>query len=212
MINLKYALVGAPTSGKTSVMLELKQMVNPDSHMSVIFIDELASIFLDIPHELKEEDNKILRQLRIFHMQLYIEELITNAYQAENRDLLLLTDRGIADLAVFLNQNEIQKYFTVEERNKVYTNYDRIFYFDIASKERILETISSNPVRLESSCNDILEMDSLTSKAWSKYECMDVIPQQPTVKAKAILTAKLINKYAGCEAFVIQNEASESSV
>jgi len=87
----------------------------------------------------------------------------------------------------------------------MYSNYDHIFYFNIASESRVLETISSNLVRQEKSYMEISKLNELTYDVWSKYPSIDVIPQQPTVKDKAMLTARRINEYVGEDIFIIND-------
>ena len=123
----KIALVGPPGSGKTSVLTELKTMVNPQSDILIDFLPELATIFLyNLPEELKRADHVVLRQLRLFRMQVFLEEKITAIRRAEGRSSILITDRGIADAAVYLTCTQIDFAFTEKECDKMYSNYDRV--------------------------------------------------------------------------------------
>lgn len=202
----KIALVGPPGSGKTSVLTELKTMVNPQSDILIDFLPELATIFLyNLPEELKRADHVVLRQLRLFRMQVFLEEKVTAIRRAEGRRSVLITDRGIADGAVYLTRTQLEFAFTKEECEKMYSNYDRVLLFEGSPQSRIADILSSSSVRQEENYAKIVELERKTKEVWGKYgDRLDIIPQQDTVHAKAQYVAEKINQYIGSDVFYIE--------
>ena len=204
--HLKIALVGPPGSGKTSVLEELKTMVNPRSDILVDFLPELATVFLyNLPEELKRADHVGLRQLRLFRIQVFLEEKVTAIRRAEGRRSLLVTDRGLADAAVYLPRKQLEFAFTKEECEKMYNNYDHVLLFEGSPQSRIDGILSSSSVRQEKNYGEISQLERKTQEVWGKYgDRLDIIPQQDTVNAKAQYVAEKINQRVGSDVFYIE--------
>lgn len=196
----KIAFVGAPTSGKTTVIEGLEKLYNNECECKLDIIPELGSIFFrDISSQMLERDDVCLRQIRMYRIQLLLEERVSAA-RAEVPSVMLC-DRGIADLLVYLTDEQVKDSFTDSELEVLYKNYDSVYYFDVGGIEDIRSAMSSNPSRIERDAEQIYEMAKKTYAAWAPSPCFHVVRRCESVEEKIKKVALALNNECGCELF-----------
>jgi thymidylate kinase len=189
------ALAGCPTSGKSSVLRMLRELPTNED-IKVIFLDETATVFLhNRPAAVSALDSQLLRQHYILHAQMHAESiLLENA--AEDKPMLLITDRGAVDAMVYLSDDEFPIFGIAPE--KLYARYDHIVFLKGDAQNFCDDETTT---RLESDYEQIAALGRRSYEIWSKHPSFTVIEQQKTVEEKTKLVTEKINELMGMNVF-----------
>lgn len=196
----KIVFVGGPTSGKTSVINGLKKALNDKCDINVDFVDELGTLFfMNVPGELLERDDVCLRQIRLYRMQLMIENKISEI--RGDTPSIMICDRGIADLRAYLTPSQIELSFTPDELALLDKNYDSVYFFASGGADTAQNLLSENPARIERDGAEIYALSKKTFDAWSSCPNFHYIERYDTVDERTRTVASLINGELGVEVF-----------
>lgn len=196
----KIVFVGGPTSGKTSVINGLKKALNDKCDINVDFVDELGTLFfMNVPGELLERDDVCLRQIRLYRMQLMIENKIAEI--RGDSPSIMICDRGIADLRAYLTPSQIELSFTPDELALLDKNYDSVYFFASGGADTAQNLLSENPARIERDGAEIYALSKKTFDAWSSCPNFHYIERYDTVDERTRTVASLINGELGVEVF-----------
>ena len=128
-----------------------------------------------------------------------LEKLAKNETQKCERNSVILLDRGLTDIHVYLDEKEIAEIITPEQAKELDMRYDCIMFFEATG---ILS--ENNPARVEKTLEDLNKISLRTKKAWSEHsKKMFSIPPAETIEEKAKYTAMLINSFVGDEVLII---------
>lgn len=199
-----YALSGGPTVGKSTVIQLLKEWVNHDSGIFIDFLDETASsiFFQDIDEELLRKYDRVLRQIHIFHTQRKREDEVASIVKAVHVPTLIITDRGLNDVFGYCSTDEVERYFTSEEKSLLTNRYDAVFHLEAGTPDEIRRRLRSNPARQETSVSEVIGSCEKTAQAWLPYYPDAYrIGQYQTAEEKAKILAQTLNTVYGKDVF-----------
>jgi len=181
-----YAIIGGPSTGKTSIINELKSKGRKT-------VEEAASILI------KENMDKGIKtpwendgfQTDIFNMKLKLETKALESWE----DVYI--DRGLLDDLVYLEINgkkDTKEYKQI--KNKINSlnikdRYKAIFYIEPHSKENF--NLESSEVRKETT-EEALSTGKAIREIYSKYYSLITIPGNLNVKQRAALIETKINE------------------
>lgn len=179
-------LCGGPSSGKTTVINHIKENGLDIGFDRVICISEIAERILNRNPLIRQ--NQWEFQTTIYYCQLEVE----NAYHSllQETNTLLIIDRGLADLAVYLSD----KATMFMDNNKtslteIFSRYDAVY---------LLETVHSSQykktnIRTES-CSESEMLNNSTIKIWSQHPRCYFVKTTKQPKDKVIETIKMIKE------------------
>jgi len=193
--------IGPPYSGKSSVLEKLQEYpVMPD--FKVIFLTEIATALMKdrTAYLQMHDDDPIIRQHYILRAQLLLEEFAIQQAIESDKDALIVTDRGLWDLYVYLTYEESK--LVVEDHANLYLNperYDHLLFFE---KTMILD--NSNPVRFETDEDSVNAVAKRTNEVWRKYyppEKITSVPFYENLEDKTKFVAETLNGLFGAKIF-----------
>ena len=185
---IKIALAGGPGSGKTTVCSALKNastMLPEDT--ALVFLPETATFhFSHRDPVLTTEESIPVRQHYIFSSQLLTEKTAEDtAHACGKKRLIMITDRGILDCAVYLEHKDFLKASGLN--GLPLDHYDLVLFFTGGA-----DITEDDTYRIESDEERRILADK-TYKTWSQVKdhiSFKEIPQQETAEEK-IREAKL---------------------
>lgn len=178
----------------------LKKALNDKCDINVDFVNELGTLFfMNVPSELLERDDVCLRQIRLYRMQLMIENKISEIRGSSPS--LMICDRGIADLRAYLSPSQIELSFTPDELSLLDKNYDSVYFFAAGGADTAQNLLSENPARIERDGTEIYALSKKTFDAWSSCPNFHYIERYDTVDERIRTVASLINGELGIEVF-----------
>lgn len=200
----KIVLAGGPACGKSGAMRRLKSFpVNPSSH--VVFVNEVASGFMDWPEYVRQNDDPIVRQYYILKTQVMLEELAyEEAVKSGKERALIVCDRGVLDAFVYLTNEEISKIVTTEEAATLALRYDGVLIFEETGEEHFLSR--NNSARIERDYDEVREISKRTADVWKNMAYCPTAFVHPaeTMEEKTLDTALKINSLFGFEYFLLE--------
>jgi predicted ATPase len=181
-----YAIIGGPSSGKTSITEELKAKGKD-------VIDEAASIIIkkNIAKGNLHPWGEVGFQTDIFNLQLNLE----NKALKSGKDHVFV-DRGILDSLVYLklrNQKNTEEYFSIKkliEQENIANRYRLVFFIEPHSRENF-ESLQAE-TRCETTEESLLNSKAIF-KEYSKYYDLINIAGNLTVKERANLILEKID-------------------
>lgn len=199
----RIAFAGPPASGKSTTLELLGNYTHaPDVH--VIYLNEVATAFMDWPEYIAAHDDALIRQYYIMKTQIMLEDLaMQEAVLSDKETILIVSDRAVIDLYVYLNDDEAAKIVTDDDAEKFAERYDHVLFFETTGEAQFLS--HNNPSRHEQSYSEIREVGSRTFETWKKHsKCeMILIPPADTIEQKVNNVAQTINDVLGIEIWKI---------
>jgi len=209
MICKKIAFAGGPCSGKSSVHAAIKKYaVNPN--YNVIFLDEVATAFLnEVPPFVSNIKDKAVLQYYIFRTQLLLEETAINEAEKCEKKTLIIIDRCVFDLYVYLDKHQIMKIISPEQEQELNTRYDCVLFFEPFFDAEA--HLNSNPARIEESVQQLLLVADKTKQAYANHCTSKMFSIFPTekIEEKARQSATIINSFVNDEVFIIPDTVIE---
>lgn len=190
----KIAFAGPPASGK-STTLELLKHFKHAENVHVIYLNEIATAFMDWPEYVAAHDNTPIRQYYIMKAQILLEDLAMQEAAFFDKDIvLILCDRAVLDVFVYLDKDEAANIVDAADAENYGKRYDYVLYFEPTGEAQFLSR--NNSSRIETSYNEVKKVSERTLSAWREHFNRDMIfiPPADTVEAKTNNTARKINE------------------
>lgn len=169
----KIVLTGAPCGGKTDSMRFIAKYFEKIGYR-VICVNETAKELYDVGLTLNNAQEAILFNCAYIELQKYKEILYTNiAYELKDEKVIILFDRGILDVAVFMGFQPFENYLNEQkiDINTLLAGYNAIIHLHTAAEysfDIYNNSSSTNPVRKEDA-EKAFSMDELYSKLWNMF-------------------------------------------
>lgn len=194
---MKIAFAGGPASGKTETINGIKEKLTTEYQKNVIFLPEVATSYLiDQPRIIRRLNREILFDYFIFRTEFHIESTI----EAYDKELIMICDRGVADIYAFLPNKTAQKVIGTYA-NRIVNNYDLVLFFENDPSGRTL--YFDNKVRSPMSLRKVNQLSANTKEAWKKHSNNIIyIPQCSSIEEKTNLVANIINNYVSKNIFL----------
>ncbi len=195
------AFVGAPCSGKTTVLNELERLqITDTSDVSFSFIREIATQLLADRSREDPRRDPVKFQSEIALRQYMAEDLgLCRLLHRAEPIKIQITDRGVADAYVYLTSAQI-KQLTEQSPEELTARYTAIFYFEPFHSDHMTD---GNCFRMERAD----EVDGLAQKTkciWSHHPNFVEIPVFPTVEERVAHTAERLEAMIGCRLFACE--------
>lgn len=192
----KIVIAGGISSGKTSVIKELKKCLNSEHSRKIKFVDEVAnSVLMDASFSYK---NKIEFQKTILSRQKEEEENVDADVE------VIISDRGIADAYVYLSDDEIKMMEGLDDLNQVLSEYDVVIYLE-KSDNSYLEK-DGDTIRVENTAEEVERITERTKEVWSQHHNVIYVEPFDSVEEKGVYVAKLINNICKLKIFRYSDE------
>ena len=196
---IRIALAGGPGSGKTSVLKHLEASVRQQEKTAVVFLPETATFhFTHRGKGLTEIEPLPVRQHYIYSSQLLSEEVaIRTADASAVETLILISDRGMMDLGVYLEPGDVKKASGLSELP--FSHYDMVIYLSGGA-----DISSDDTFRIETA-DARLKNEQRAYEIWKQTEkfCpFAVIPQKEQIDDKLLHAKEILNDFLGREIFV----------
>lgn len=192
-MNVKVAVTGGPSGGKTTLIEALKK----EFGLKVKIVPEAASILYKggFPR-VKSYDGFYHAQKAIYFTQKEIEELRCKTHP----DALIVCDRGSLDALAYWPDTE-ESFFKIinTSRSQEYTRYDWVIHLDTATEP---DYDSSNEVRTES-FHEALSLNDKIKKSWEGH------PQRMIITADNDFFAKMKKATLVIEAILSKKTSME---
>ncbi len=187
-------LTGGPKGGKTTIKEEIKRMLEEEYGYKVFLVQETATEIIKsgfIPTAKPKDGNKkemdqfertnIAFQQMILDLQIAKEKAFELAAQAEEKDVVIIYDRGIMDNKGYLIKNlgekgritfemMIDRYHLTEE--EIMNRYDAVI--SLGSSVRITkfddQSIDNTTKRIESGEEEAIEVDNNVDSVWKSHQ------------------------------------------
>ncbi len=192
-MNIKIAITGGPSGGKTTLIEALKKEFGP----VVKVVPEAASILYKggFPR-VKSYDGFFHAQKAIYFIQKEVEALRCKIYPAA----LIVCDRGSLDALAYWPDSEAHFFDTMQTtRTQENARYDWVIHLDTATEP---DYDSSNEIRIEN-FQEALSLNEKIKKGWEGHPQRIVITPDNDFFAKmrkAILVIEaILNKKAFAE-------------
>lgn len=194
----KIAFGGGPGSGKSSVFEALRNCVSdkiPDT--AVVFLPEAATFFFsNRGSTITAQESAEVRQHYIYSTQLLLEEaIIESAKVMHTENLIILSDRGILDCEVYVDESEVGK--VTGKESIPYDHYDFVLLFT-----GIANIQSDTTFRTEENDEERLRVANRSYRVWSRAKNLTEIPQFPNVDDKIEMAKTILNRFLGQEMFL----------
>lgn len=174
----KIVLTGAPCGGKTDCMRFIAEYFEKMGYR-VICVNETAKELYDAGLALSNDHEATLFNYAFIELQKYKEDLYTNiAYGLKDEKVIVLFDRGILDVAVFMGYQSFEDYSNEQgvDVNTLLARYNAIIHLHTVAEYSfdVYNNRSTNPVRKEEA-EKAFSMDKQYTELWSKfYEVKEV--------------------------------------
>lgn len=198
----RIVLCGGPAAGKTAVLKRLRRLPR-GTGVHVVLIDETASAFLeDCPDAVAQSWSVPVRQYAIYRAQRALERLAEQTCAEWGGDSVIITDRGLPDLFVYLEEDEARAMLSPGEEEAM--RYDYTLFLEDAGREHF-ETAG----RVERDYAEAQALSARTRVVWERFSegRMLVIPPAPQVEDKVLDVARLINTLTGKTVFLAERAA-----
>ncbi|MBR2459707.1 MAG: AAA family ATPase [Clostridia bacterium] len=198
----RIALVGAPGSGKSSVLNRLSQGLDgvkcDRSDIKVDLLPEAATRLMIYPEirELRERDGAAFQE-KVAITQLFAEDSgLYEAMEGGARRYLQITDRALMDAYVYLSDDQRKSLrFPFPDIDQLCKRYDAVLFFDMYEmKDGMGE---GNALRAESCNEELNRLQELSLGVYRRHPVFFRIPTFETVEKKACFVAELINGMLG---------------
>lgn len=182
----KIVFVGAPASGKTSVLNILSKALCDNYRGQALFVSEAAREIIDsTPPAVLSEMTSLVFQYEVYKLQ--IEKERKAEAQGYN---FIFCDRGIADAFIYLSESEARTFLGDTSEKDVASMYSTA----VLLKGSQTNYISDNSKRKESSYSEIEALEEKTFKFWEKYHNnLITVHQAESVRKKAYDAAVALN-------------------
>ena len=190
---IRIALAGGPGSGKTTVCSALKNAsVQVPEDTALVFLPETATFhFSHRDPELTKEESIPVRQHYIFSSQLLTEKTAEDtAHTCGKKRLIMITDRGILDCAVYLAFEDFLKASGLKALPL--SHYDLVLFFTGGA-----DITEDATYRIETDDERKILADE-TYRIWSQVKDQAVfkeIPQQETAEQKIREAKQAVNTF-----------------
>lgn len=192
-MNVKVAITGGPSGGKTTLIEALKKELAP----KVKIVPEAASILYrgGFPR-VKNYDGFFHAQKAIYYTQREVEALRCKTHP----DALIVCDRGSLDALAYWPDTE-EHFFEVmnTSRAQEYSRYDWVIHLDTATEP---DYDSSNEVRTEG-FHEALSLNEKIKKGWEGH------PQRIIITADNDFFAKMKKATLVIEAIMNESEFTD---
>lgn len=173
----KIVLTGAPCGGKTDCMRFIAESFEKMGYR-VICVNETAKELYDAGLTLNNDYEAALFNRAFIELQKYKEDLYTNiSYGLKDEKIIVLFDRGILDVAVFMGYQSFEDYSNEQgiDIDTLLAGYNAIIHLHtVAEYSFDVYNNSTNPVRKEKA-EEAFSMDKQYTKLWNKfYEVKEV--------------------------------------
>lgn len=195
---------GCPASGKSSTLKSLRTMTDPQSSAAVHFLPEIADAVLkDMPEDVRKLNKPLIQQHYIHRCQLLFEDAMRmDCAASDGHDVhLLLTDRAAADAFVYLEESDALIVTGGLSDENLLARYDAVLFFETSSDAREKFLSDRSTTRVEKSFDEVLRLDKRSLEVWGKHRHFFRVPYQDTPEAKAVLTARMLNRIVGTRVF-----------
>lgn len=180
MAQLKIAITGGPSGGKTTLIEALQK----DSADLIALVPEAASILYrgGFPRK-KSLAARKCAQKAIYYTQMELEDLVA----AESSAKIIVCDRGSLDSIAYWPEEDSSDFFAAVSSNRQVelSRYQWVLHLDTADQSTFDTT---NPIRTESH-REAVELNSKIKDAWSGHPQRVIIPHEDEFLLK-ILRAK----------------------
>ena len=193
----RIAFVGAPSSGKSSVLAMLgKNILNADYAADII--PEAATELLSQKEnaELREKNGAEF-QKKVAAIQLSSEEtLLQKAVENGKTKYIQLTDRALPDMFVYLSKRQISSICEPAPKlSELLQRYDAVLFFDLYRNGE--EIKAGNELRMEKNAEQLEELHRISLSVYSQHSHFVRIPCFDTVEEKAEYVRDALNSIVG---------------
>ena len=208
-INLEFtriALVGAPGSGKSSVIELLERGIinggEDEANVKIGFIPEAATrlmVYNEI-RDLRARDGAAFQE-KVAITQLIGEDAgLYEAIKDGAQSYLQITDRALMDAYVYLTDEQRQSLrFPFPDLAELCRRYDAVLFFDMYEmKDGFSE---GNSLRAESCNEELRRLHDISLGVYRNHPVFFRVPTFETVEKKAHFVAELINGIVGKTVF-----------
>jgi thymidylate kinase len=198
---IKIVFAGPPSSGKTTILSDLKNMISEDGLNDIYFLNESATEVIKNFPDLKKEDELLFQEL-IYFLQVQKERIIED----NKTHGVIITDRGTADSYIYLSESQVDMWKNddktppLESLSDLLQNYDAVIYFEPYLFEK--ETIANGTVRLENNEDEIEELKNKSKTIWAQHDKFITVKPTKTVEEKIFIVADILNEILGGDIFI----------
>lgn len=182
----KIVFVGAPASGKTSVLNILSNALCDNYRGQAVFVHEAAREIIDsTPPAVLSEMTGLVFQYEVYKLQIEKErEAEAQGYN------FIFCDRGIADAFIYLSESEAKAFLCDTSEKDVASMYSTAVLLKGSQKNFALD----NTKRKESNYSEIEVLEEKTFKFWEKHHNnLITVHQAETIHKKAYNVAAALN-------------------
>ena len=175
----KIVLTGGPCSGKTTGLARISSSLS-DKKYEIIIVPEAATLIKNSGIKIGEEFVSGYEfEEMLFKFQLFIERLYEEMYakKLEDKDVIIVCDRGIVDGRAYLTEEEYIKLLNKlgYDEIKARDSYDAVFHLKtVADGKEEFYTCENNEAR-EENAEEAREADKRTLNAWMGHPHLRVI-------------------------------------
>lgn len=210
---IKVVLTGGPCSGKTKTLDYIKKRLKEEGY-NVVTIDETATQLINgrIYPKPSDYDYTINFQDLVLKLQYSKEKYIEDFLSKENKDFIIIYDRGILDNRAYLDSDsdfdKILKQNNLSEIN-ITDKYDLVINLVSTAVSDNYE-YEENGIRYESK-SEAKSLDKKTVEAWLLSDRQKIIRPTKTIEEKQEKVYNLIMNIVN-ENEVIDNKLYESDI
>lgn len=187
------ALVGPPASGKSSVFKLLKKMKRiPD--YKITYLPEVATHLVDKFGEYFTNADPLTRQTMILKYQRDLEECANRSHSD-----LIITDRCALDTFIYLDEEDVKKVISNEEKIALRNQYNYLIFLNPVSLEL---SKSDDTYRFEDSSSRVAVINK-TVEFYRHFDNVYYINESPDIYTKAINVCETINRIMGNDIYLL---------
>lgn len=198
--HIKIAITGGPCAGKTTAMQRIVQEFTEKGY-KVYVVNEAATELINGGIRPFGEDAIPMYEFQrcIIDTMLAKEKLFERIANKQEKDTIILCDRGIFDNKAYVSEEEFRE--LLKERNlnemEVSSSYDMVIHLVTAAngaKEHY--TTANNSARTET-LEEAIALDEKTLNSWIGHKKLEIIGNEGTFDEKLHNVTKTIYEFLG---------------
>lgn len=191
----KIVLTGGPCAGKTTAIQAIEKEFMEKGY-KILIVPEAATILINsgIRPFGKDKIDTVEFQKQVITLQLTLESLAMQTANLDNKNTIILCDRGIMDDKAYVTSKEwksLLKEFSTKELDLM-SRYDLVLHLRTAAlgKEEFY-TLDNNSARTETP-EEAREKDQKTLDGWLGHEKLKIIGNETSFEGKIQLVVSEI--------------------
>ncbi|XP_065892001.1 TRPL translocation defect protein 14-like [Dysidea avara] len=193
----KLVLTGGPCAGKTTAWKKLRALFE-EQGWKVYAVPEKATIFFQCGVKIGDlsKERSVQFQENMNDMHLQIEKTFFELAKGEGKNCLVLCDRGIMDLSVFMNEDWWEEYVSSRGLDLLQLRdgrYDQVLHLVTAANgaEQYYGLSTDSTIRNETA-EQAFGLDQKLIEAWLGHPCYDIIDNSMSFDEKIRRTVEIV--------------------